>query len=116
MTQPAPNQRVILVTAPDLDTARRLIAGVLEAHLAACANIVPGIESHYWWEGTLESATECLILFKTHASRQAALETKIHELHPYDVPECIALDIHSGSAAYLRWINESCRIDTSATP
>lgn len=98
---------VALVTAPSLPVARRLARSVLHAKLAACANLIPRVESHYWWEGNLESSTEILILFKTEQGRAAALRDLVLREHPYDTPEYIALPIQTGSAAYLRWISDT---------
>jgi periplasmic divalent cation tolerance protein len=107
--QPRGTAQVVLVTAPDLKTARRLARAALQARLAACANLVPRIESHYWWEGRLESGTEVLIVFKTLAARRAELQRLILAEHPYDTPEFIALPIAAGSARYLGWIAGNCR-------
>ncbi|MBX3731333.1 MAG: divalent-cation tolerance protein CutA [Verrucomicrobiae bacterium] len=99
--------RIVLVTAPDAGVARRLARSALEARLVACANLVPGVESHYWWQGALESATEVLILFKTTGARVAALERLVRKEHPYETPEFLALSPGHGSAAYLDWITDS---------
>ena len=98
-----------LVTAPDKKTARRLARAALEAHLAACANLVPAIESHYWWQGKLELAAETLIIFKTTRRRQLALERLIVKEHPYDTPEYITFSIKRANARYLDWWVKSCR-------
>jgi periplasmic divalent cation tolerance protein len=95
---------IILVTAPDLKVARKLAKAALEARLAACANLVPKIESHYWWQGRLESSAEVLILFKTLARHAATLEKLILAHHPYDTPEFIALPIAGGNRLYLAWL------------
>jgi periplasmic divalent cation tolerance protein len=100
---------LVMVTAPDLETARKLVGGALEAHLAACGNIVSGLESHYWWQGKIEQASEVLILFKTVKTSLSKLENHISAAHPYDTPEIIALDLTSGSAKYLQWIYQSCQ-------
>jgi periplasmic divalent cation tolerance protein len=101
--------RLVLVTAPNLKTARALARAALENRLAACANILPKIESHYWWQGKLESSAECLILFKTTAARLAALERQILSLHPYQTPEFLVLPILGGNKAYLEWLTASVR-------
>jgi len=100
---------VVLVTAPDLKTARRLARAALTARLAACANLVPKIESHYWWQGKLESGAEVLIIFKTTRARLAALEWLILAEHPYDTAEFVALPITNGSARYLAWVGDSVK-------
>jgi periplasmic divalent cation tolerance protein len=95
---------LVCVTAPDLKVARRLARAALEGRLIACANLLPAIESHYWWKGKIETASEVLMLMKTARSRVAALEKLILEKHPYDTPEFLVLPLRSGSARYLRWI------------
>jgi periplasmic divalent cation tolerance protein len=100
----AGNYVIVLVTAPDLKTARSLARVALEARLVACANLVPRLESHYWWQGKLESGREILILFKTTRSKLAALEKAMLKKHPYDTPEIIAVPLQSGTAGYLQWI------------
>jgi periplasmic divalent cation tolerance protein len=106
--KPAPAFSLVLVTAPDLNTARALARAALQARLAACANLIPRIESHYWWQGKLESSAEVLILFKTARARLAALERLILAKHPYDTPEFVVLPIAAGSRRYLDWLKASC--------
>ncbi len=101
---PSPEPRIVLVTAPDIDTARTLAQVALEKHLVACANLVPQLESHYWWRGKLETSAECLIIFKTTISRLPELEACILANHPYEVPEFVVLPIVSGSKTYLNWL------------
>ena len=112
--KPAHHFNVILVTAPDVRTARQLAHGALEQRLAACASLVPKIESHYWWQGKITRGAEILILFKTARSRLAALEQYILASHPYDTPEIVALRLDQGTARYLAWINASIATPTSA--
>ena len=99
---------IVLVTAPDLKTARRLAKAALTARLIACANLIPGIESHYWWQGEKESGTEVLIILKTTRTRLAALEKLILANHPYDTPEFVELRLKSGAKRYLDWLERSC--------
>ncbi len=99
---------VVLVTAPDIKTARGLAKAALQDHLVACANLVPGIESHYWWQAKLERSSEVLILFKTTKARLAALEKLILAKHPYQTPEFLSVPIDSGSRQYLQWLKEAC--------
>ena len=101
------NFAVILMTAPDIDLARRLAKVALEAKLIACANIIPAVESHYWWDGKLESSDEALIVFKTRQEHVPELERFIRELHPYDTPEFVALPLTAGSRKYLAWLADS---------
>ena len=98
-----------IVTAPDLKTARLLAGAALRARLAACANLIPKIESHYWWQGKIESSAEVLILFKTTRSKLKALEKLILSKHPYDTPEFIVLPIIAGNKRYLDWLSASVK-------
>ena len=98
---------VVLVTAPDLKVARRLARGALRSRLVACANLIPKIESHYWWQGRVESGAEVLLLFKTTKARLAVLEKFILAGHPYDTPEFVVLPLTSGARRYLDWIAAS---------
>jgi len=98
---------VVLVTAPDLPTARKLARAALGARLVACANLVPRIESHYWWRGKIEKSAETLLVMKTTLARLTALEKLITARHPYDTPEFIALPITRGSKRYLDWVQKS---------
>jgi len=102
--QTAESVAVVLVTAPDLDTARKLAQGALEARLVACANLIPAIESHYWWQGKLESSAEVLIFFKTTEDVLNTLEAHVLKHHPYDTPEIVALPLKSGTPRYLDWL------------
>ncbi len=101
--------RLVLVTVPNRKTARSLAKAALTARLVACANIVPGLESHYWWQGKLERSNELLVLFKTTRSQLAVLEKLILAHHPYDTPEIVALTIDSSTPRYLNWILASTR-------
>ena len=98
---------LVLVTAPDLKTARQLAQGELRARLVACANLVPKIESHYWWKGTIASGAEVLCLFKTTKTRLAALEKFVLGNHPYDTPEILAAPLSAGTQRYLQWLDAS---------
>lgn len=96
--------RIALVTAPDLKTARRLAKAALENRLAACANLIPAVESHYWWRGKMESSREVLILFKTRKNLLKKLERVVLKIHPYDTPEFLVAPLESGAARYLAWL------------
>lgn len=100
---------IVFVTAPNLKTGRKLARAALEARLAACANLVPGIESHYWWQGKLESGAEVLLIFKALRSKLRALEQIILKNHPYDTPEFVVLPLTGGNERYLDWVSQSCR-------
>ncbi len=99
---------LVLSTFPDVATARRIGRRLVEEKYAACANIVPLVESIYWWEKKMETANEALVLFKTSAVRYAVLENALRQLHPYEVPEIIALPVERGLPDYLRWVSENC--------
>lgn len=98
---------IALVTAPDIKTARKLARTVLQDHLAACVNLIPGIESHYWWQGQIERGTEVLLVIKTTQARLPALEKQILARHPYDTCEILALPVASGTRRYLAWLKAS---------
>jgi len=98
---------IVLVTAPDKKAARRLAQAALAERLAACANLLPGLESHYWWRGKMERSAEVLIMFKTTRRRLPALEDLILQKHPYDTPEFLVLPVQAGTARYLKWIAAS---------
>ncbi len=100
---------LVLVTAPDLKTARTLARAALASRLAACVNLLPGIESHYWWQGKVESSSEVLLLLKTTRPKLAALKQLILARHPYDTPEFVALSLDSGSKRYLDWLVASVK-------
>ena len=98
---------IVLVTAADIKIARKLARGALRERLVACANLVPKIESHYWWQGTVESGAEVLMIFKTARRKLVAFEKFILANHPYDTPEFVVLELAGGSKRYLDWINHS---------
>ena len=102
---------VVLVTAPDLASARDLGKRALNAKIVACANLIPGLESHYWWKGKIESSDEVLILFKTMRAHLGQLEKLVRAHHPYETPEIVVVPLKQGSARYLDWISESLNRD-----
>ena len=95
---------LLLITAPDEETGRRIARALVEERLAACVNLLPGIRSIYRWRGAVEEAAEVLLIAKTRADRTAALASRVRALHPYEVPEVVALPVTDGSRAYLRWV------------
>jgi len=97
---------VALTTCPDEGTARRIASALVDERLAACVNIVPDVTSVYRWEGAVETAPECLLLVKTRRERLEDVRRRLEELHPYDLPEFVALPVEGGSSAYLRWVVE----------
>ena len=100
--------QLVLVTAPDLKTARKLAQAALAERLAACANLVPKMESHYWWRGKMERSSEVLLIFKTTSSRLSALEKLVLKLHPYDTPEFVVVNLSGGNRRYLDWLGANC--------
>ena len=101
--------RIALVTAPNLKTARKLVQAALRHRLVACANIIPGLESHYWWKEKLERSPEVLILFKTTKSRVLELQALVVAKHPYTTPEFVSLSVDHVSDNYLTWWMQTIR-------
>ena len=97
-----------LSTFPDVETARRISNELVVGKFAACANILPSVESIYRWKEKIESGNETLVLFKLREDRQAAFQEKLRSLHPYEVPEIILVPVSSGLPEYLRWVAENC--------
>lgn len=104
-----PEPQVILCTVPDPDTAGTIASKLVSEQLAACVSIVPGITSVYRWKGAVEQDQECLLLIKTDRGMWNALESRIQSLHPYELPEIIAVPIAKGQQDYLQWITDSLK-------
>lgn len=98
-----PGAVVVLVTCPE-EAADGLVTALVEERLAACGNIVRGVESIYRWQGALERSQECLIILKTTAAEVGRLIERLPGLHPYEVPEILALPVVAGHAGYLEWV------------
>lgn len=98
--------RLVLTTVPDEETGRSLARALVEERLAACVNVGPAVTSFYWWEGRLTEDGERILFIKTRAPLLERLETRLKALHPYKVPEFIALSVDSGSAEYLAWVEK----------
>ena len=98
-----------LSTFPDAEIARRISNQLVSERLAACANILPSVESIYRWKEKIESGNETLVFFKLSEDRQSAFQDKLRLLHPYDVPEIIFVSIASGLTDYLQWVFGNCR-------
>jgi periplasmic divalent cation tolerance protein len=98
-----------LSTFPDAEIARRISNQLVSERFAACANILPSVESIYRWKDKIESGNETLVLFKVSEVRQAAFQDKLRSLHPYDVPEIIFVPVTGGLPEYLQWVSENCR-------
>ena len=103
------DKRLVLTTCSSLEEARSIAQTLVERQLAACVNIAPQIESVYRWQGEVETATEWLLVIKTTAEVFDRLRETLSELHSYELPECIAIAVEDGSAAYLEWIGQSVR-------
>jgi periplasmic divalent cation tolerance protein len=95
---------LVFCTFPDAEKARQIGTILVESQLAACVNLIPNIESIYRWQGQIERASETLALFKTTPERYVALETCLRELHPYEVPEIVAVPPSQVSPAYAAWV------------
>ena len=98
---------VVLVTAPTAEQAAALARALVEERLAACGNVLPGLRSIYRWEGAVQDEAEALLLLKTTRGRLEALRARVVALHPYEVPEVIALPVEGGHAPYLAWIRDA---------
>ncbi len=97
--------QVVLVTCPDIKVAEPLAQGLIEKNLAACVNILPGVQSVYRWQGAIEKSHEVLLLIKTTQDRWNELSSFIEKQHPYDIPEIISLPIEQGLESYLKWMD-----------
>ena len=97
---------VVLVTAPEKE-ASGLARALVEERLVACANLLPGLRSVYWWKGKIEDEPEVLCIMKTRSALFEALRNRVRELQSYEVPEIIALPILAGNEPYLDWIAEN---------
>lgn len=100
---------LVLVTAPDAERGAALGRTLVEERLAACVNILPGLRSIYHWQGAVEEESEVLLLIKTSSDLLPQLTERVKELHPYEVPEVLALPIAGGSSDYLHWLHGELR-------
>jgi periplasmic divalent cation tolerance protein len=98
---------VVLSTFPDAAAARTAAETLVKERLAACVNILPGVQSVYRWEGKVETGAEVLTVIKTTAERYPALQGRLRELHPCDVPEIVALPAAAVAESYLQWVTGS---------
>jgi periplasmic divalent cation tolerance protein len=100
---------IALCTIDSAENAQALARALLERRCIACANIVSGVESMYWWEGKIERAAEVLLVFKTTADRVKELKAAVAELHPYDTPELLVVPVTAGLEQYLAWVEKETR-------
>ena len=100
------DERAVFVytTHPSLVEAERTAKAVLEKRLAACVNILPGMISHYWWQGKIERGEEVVMIIKTRARLADAVGAAVKEMHPYDTPAILVLPVEGGEAGYLAWM------------
>lgn len=98
---------VVLSTVAHAEHAERIAHALVERRLAACVNVVPGVVSVYRWKGAVERDEERLLVIKTRAARLPALREALVALHPYELPELVALPIEAGHEPYLAWIDDS---------
>jgi periplasmic divalent cation tolerance protein len=109
MPDSAPPVRLVLTTCASPGEASRLGRTLVEERLAACATLIPAVQSIYHWEGNIEYATETLLLLKTGPDQLAALEARLHQLHTYQTPEFLVLGVEGVSHRYLEWLQASLR-------
>ena len=95
---------LVISTLPDREHAEKLAYSLVEQGLAACVNLLPGVNSVYRWQGKVESANETIVLIKTTMARYLDLEAAIKALHPYELPEIIAVPVSAGLPGYLQWV------------
>lgn len=101
--------RIVLTTAGSPEEAEKIARALVERRLAACVNIVPQIQSIYRWKDKIEQETEWLLIIKTKTNLFESVADAIKELHSYELPECVMLELSSGSERYLNWIRENTR-------
>jgi len=104
------NQLVIFCTCPDRKSAEGIATALVDERLAACVNLLPGLTSIYRWQDSVRREPECLLLIKSTAACFEALRSRLRTLHPYEVPEIIALPVSHGDPAYLRWLTENTQL------
>ncbi len=97
---------VVLITTPSLENAQQLARILVSEHLAACCNVVPTVYSYFSWKDALHEAQEALVIVKTHRELLEGLQRRVSELHPYDVPEIIALPLEASAEPYLEWLHQ----------
>ncbi len=109
MPDTSPPARIVLTTAATPEEATRIGRTLVVERLAACATLIPAVQSIYHWQGQVEASTETLLLLKTGPDQLPALEDRLHELHSYQTPEFLVLNVEAGSHPYLEWLQASLR-------
>lgn len=104
---------LVVSTFPDPEVAARAVRVMVEERLIACGNLLPGARSIYRWEGQIQDQTETVVLMKTRKQDWPAMMSRLHELHPYQTPECVALRIASGAPKYMAWLEEALEPDAT---
>lgn len=102
-----PEHLVVMNTCPDSETAGRIAADLVDRKLAACVQVLPGLQSYFHWDGKVDREEEHLLLIKTSSASYPALERRIRELHPYELPEIIGVPVSKGLPEYLSWVNNN---------
>ena len=102
-----PETIVVLITVPSQEAGSRIARALVEERLAACVNLVPGLTSTFWWEGGVQTEAEALLLVKTQRAHFETLAARVRSLHPYTVPEIIAIPLAAGSQPYLDWVHDA---------
>lgn len=107
MLETSSTARIVLTTAASLEEADRLGRALVEERLAACATLLPTLHSIYHWKGQIETSAETMLMLKSSVEQLPALETRLHELHSYQTPEFLVLEVQAGSERYLNWLHAS---------
>ncbi|MBD3272404.1 MAG: divalent cation tolerance protein CutA [Elusimicrobia bacterium] len=98
---------IIFITVPSKEEAQKIAHALLNEKQAACVNIIPAVDSWYWWEGKIDHSSELLLIVKTTGKQVAGIIQKVGKIHPYEVPEVIVVPIDDGNPDYLQWIHNS---------
>lgn len=104
MPESTSSVRILFTSAANLEEANDLGRILVEERLAACATVIPAVESIYSWKGKLETSSEAMLMLKTGVEQLAELEARLHQLHSYETPEFLVLNVEAGSHAYLAWL------------
>jgi periplasmic divalent cation tolerance protein len=106
---PQPDYVAVLITVGSAEEAQKIADALLKRRQAACVNIVPEVDSHFWWQGRLDSAIESLLIVKTKKARLPDVIKSVKKLHSYEVPEIIALPVVGGNKDYLDWLDREVK-------